>query len=97
MLGGNLGHRLHKFLMLALGVVHQAHCRLRNGGERGGFARVVHTDLYRRHMMIGAQAQQGQRQPDVVVEIALGGERVFGAPMLAQNRGDHLLHRGLAV
>src|SRR6476619_5300161 len=43
-----------------------------------------------------AQAQQRQRQADVVVEVAFGGERRIADPG-AEDRRDHLRHRGLAV
>ena len=97
MLGGDIGDRFHELLVFALGVVHQPHRGLRNGRERGGFARVVHAQLNGGNAVALAQTEQRERQADVVVEIAGGGKGVFGAPVLAQYRGDHFLHRGLAV
>jgi hypothetical protein len=42
------------------------------------------------------QSEQGERQADVVVVVATGGEDRVGKSRL-QNTGDHLLGRGLAV
>ena len=49
--------------------------------------------------MRGAQLEQGQRQADVVVEVAGGGQHAVGriAELRAQDRRAHFLDRGLAV
>ncbi len=57
---------------------------------------MVHAQLQHRQPVRLAQAQQGQGHADVVVEIALGGQRCL-AHCGAQHGGDELRHRGLAV
>ena len=47
--------------------------------------------------MLRRQAQQGQRQANVVVEVAGGGQHRVGAGVATQNRRQHFLDRGLAV
>ena len=48
--------------------------------------------------MKSAQLEQGERQADIVVEIANRGQHCVGAARCrAQDAGQHLLHRGLAV
>jgi hypothetical protein len=48
--------------------------------------------------MRAAQAQQHLRHADIVVEVALGSEHRIGrASFHLQDRGEHFLHRGLAV
>ena len=59
-------------------------------------AGMVHAELDHRGAMRRAQAQQGQRQADVVVEVAFGGEAGVALPG-AEDGGDHLRHRRLAV
>ena len=44
--------------------------------------------------MLRFQAQQGERYPHLVVEVAGGGQHL---PFVAQDGGRHLLHRGLAT
>jgi hypothetical protein len=61
-------------------------------------AGVVHAHLEHGEAVRRAQAQQHQRQADVVVEVAFGGEhRVITAGLDAQDRRQHFLDRGLAV
>ena len=64
------------------------------GGERGELPGVVGAHLDDRVALVVFESQQRQRQADVVVEVAAGGER---GGELAQDRGDHLLAGGLAV
>ena len=96
-LARDLGDVLHEFLVLALRVVDERDGRARDRGEAGGLARMVHAQLDHRRAVGLAQIEQRQRQADVVVEIALGREHLRVAEVRAQDRRDHLLHRGLAV
>ena len=65
--------------------------------ELRGLAAMVHAELDHRGPVLAPQAQQRERQADRVVEVAFGGEHVVGTEGLAQDRREHLLHRGLAV
>ena len=89
-------HAAHELEMLALRVVDEHDRRRSDRGEPGDLADVVHAELDHAGAMTGAQAQQGERHADVVVEIAFGGERALASPG-AKDRGNHLRHRGLAV
>ena len=82
--------------MLALRVVDQRHRRRGERGERGDLARMVHAELDHRGAVGGAQAEQGQRHADMVVEVA-GGRMGGVAEPGAQQRGGHLGDGGLAV
>jgi hypothetical protein len=86
----------HVLQVLALGVVDQGNGGRRHARQQGNFARVVHAHLDNRGLMRGAQAQQSQWHPDVVVEVALGGQRTLALPG-SQDRCDHLCHRGFAI
>src|SRR5256885_13191735 len=97
MLARDLGDAFHELLVFALGVVDERYRRRGDGGKRGGFPRMIDPQLDHRCTVVPVQSQQRQRQADVVVEIALGRERARLAEMLAQDRRDHFLHRGLAV
>ena len=88
--------RAHEFKVLALGVVHQRHGRLGHGSQRGYFTGVVHAEFDYGHLVFGAQAQQGQRHTDIVVEVALGCQAGLGFEG-PQNGGNHLGHCGLAI
>ncbi len=89
--------------MGALGIVDQRHGRPRQACQVGDLAGVVHAHLDHGGAMTGAQPQQHQRQADVVVEVADGGQHRFhrlqivATLMLAQDGGAHLLDRGLAI
>ena len=97
MLTRNRRDALHELLVFTLGVVDERDRRRSDGGEGSGFSRVIDPQLDYRRAMVPAQFQQRLRQADVVVEVALGRKRVRLAEMLAQDRGDHLLDRGLAI
>ncbi len=79
------------------GVVDQ--CRSRFGQPRqvGDLAQVVHTHFDHGEAMLGAKLQQCQRHADVVIKVAGCGKHAAFAGGLAQDRGKHLLDRGLAV
>ncbi len=96
-LGGDLGHRAHEFLMLALRIVDERDGRLRDRRQRGRLAAMIHAELDRRDAMRGAQPQQRHRQADRVVEIALRREHGGVAEMRAQDGREHFLHGRLAV
>ena len=93
---GHRGHRGHELQVLALCVVDQRHCGAGQSRQQGNFPGMVHAQLEHCDLVLRAQAQQGQRQADVIVQIALGGQTGLGFPGL-QNRGQHLGHRGLAI
>ena len=67
------------------------------GGDDTGqvvdLAEVVHAHLQHAQLMLGVQAEEGQGQADLVVVVALG---LQDPELLAQDRGDHVLGRGLA-
>src|SRR6266508_5315060 len=77
----DLRDALHELLMLALGVVDERDRRRGDGGEGGGFPRVIDPQLDHRCAMAPAQFQQRQRQADIVVEVSLGRERMRLAEM----------------
>jgi hypothetical protein len=86
----------HELEVLALRVVDERDRRRGDLRKAGDLARVVHAQLDDRRPAAFAQAQQRQRQADVVVEVAFGGERRIADPR-AEDRRDHLRHRRLAV
>ena len=90
-------HADHEFLVLALRVVDHRHGRLGNGGQYSRFARMVHAEFKHGQLMLRVQAEQRERQADVVVEIAGGRQAGVFTHGLREDRGDHLLDRGLAV
>jgi hypothetical protein len=95
--------RGHELLVLALRVVDEGHGGRGHGGQRRDLARVVHAQLDHgdavRERVVMPQAQERQRHADLVVEVALGGQRSITRPthVGAQDAGDHLRDRGLAV
>ncbi len=94
---GNCLHRAKPLQMGTLGVVHNRHGGRGDACEIGNLAGVIHAHLDHCGAMRGTQTQQGQRQADVVVEIALGGQHGIGAEMCRKNRGAHFLDRSLAI
>ncbi len=92
-------HRAESFEVRALRVVHQRHGRRREARQVVDLAGVVHAHLDHCRMMLRTQLEQGQRQSDVVVQVALGRQHTLGraAEMCAQDRRAHFLDRGLAV
>ena len=71
---------------------HDADRRPRHRGEVGDLARHVHAHLEHRRLVLRAEAQERQRQPDLVVLVALALERPPGG---AEDRRDRLLRRRL--
>ena len=66
---------------------------LRDGAEGGDFAGVVHAHFDDSNLMFGFQAQQLQRDAEVVVEIAGGFENVEAG---GEDFGDGFFGRGFA-
>src|SRR5690606_26119218 len=94
---GRGGRRtVQELLVLALRVVDQGDGRRRQAGEPGDLADVVHAELDYRGAVPGLERQQRERDADVVVQVAAGGERGL-AEVGGEDRGDHLLDRRLAV
>ena len=94
-----LGHGFdggHEFEVLTLGVVDQGHRGLGDGGQGGNFTGMVHAQLDHRQRMVRAQAQHGQRHADLIVEVALSGQKSLWL-VGAQDGRHHLGHRGFAV
>ena len=94
--GGGLG-AIHELLVFTLGIEHQRHRWLCHGGQTGDLARMVHAHLDHTHAVGITQAQQRERDTDVVVEVAARGKGSLCTQVGHQNGGDHFLGRGLAV
>ncbi len=60
-------------------------------GERADFTRMVHANFHHGPFMAGIEGKQGERDSDVVVEIAAGGEDLVAGP---QDRCDHFFGAG---
>ena len=90
-------HRVHEFQVLALRVVHQRHGGLCHRAELCDFARVVHPEFDHADAVFAAQAQDGQRHANVVVQVALRGQRRAVRRMQMQDGSNHLRDRGFAV
>ena len=67
---------------------------LHDAAQEGYLAGMVGSRLDDSHLMLGTDAQQGERHPDVVVEVTLGEE---GAEAAAQHGTHQFLRRCLAV
>jgi hypothetical protein len=89
-------HRDHELLVFALCIVHQGHGGRRYPGQPRHFSGMVHAYFNHGAAVCGTQAQQGQGQANVVVEVALGCQRLLACPG-AQDAGHHLSHRGFSV
>ena len=68
----HISDRFHELLMLALRVVDQRHCRLGDVSKIVDLARMIHAELDHADNVVRAQAQQRERQADLVVQVALG-------------------------
>ena len=82
--------------MRAQGIIDQRGIGAGDAGERIKLAEVVHAHFDNGVALLRPQSKQGERQADVVVEIAGGGQHGRFAELVAQNGGQHLLHRGFA-
>ena len=91
---------MHELLVFALGVVHQCHGWLRQRRQPSDFARMVHAQFNHTQPVRMAQTQQRQGHPDVVVEVATGGQHLVfccSPGGCAQNGRNHLRHGGFAI
>ena len=78
-------------------VVDQGHGRLCHRRQTRDFAGVVHPKFHHSDAVFWSQAQQGQWNANVVVEVASRGQGVLLAVGCHQDRGQHLCDRGLAI
>ena len=84
--------------MGALGVVHQGHGGPRQARQVVDLAGMIHSHLDHRRPLRLAQLEQGQRQADVVVQVADRRQYPAGiTEMRTQDRRTHFLDRGLAI
>ena len=81
---GLVGPGTGAFLVFALCVVDQGHRWLDQIGQISDLAGMVHAQFHHRNTLFGAQAQDRERQADVVVEVALRGEITALAAVSAQ-------------
>ena len=94
--------RTHALQMRALRIVDDSNRRLRECAQVSNLARLAHPHLDHGSAMKITQREQRQGHTDVVIQIAAGGEHrllteALMAGLGAQDRGAHLLDRGLAV
>ena len=82
--------------MRAQGIVDQRGIGAGDAGECIKLAEVVHAHFDNGITLLRPQGKQGERQADVVVEIAGGSQHGRFAELAAQNSGQHFLHRGFA-
>ncbi|EXI77992.1 MAG: hypothetical protein AW12_03079 [Candidatus Accumulibacter sp. BA-94] len=94
--GGNRLQRTHPLQMRPLGIGHHGDAGASDSGQIGDLARMIHPHLDDRGAMRRVQLEQGERQTDVVVEVALGGQHRAVESDL-QDARDHLLGGGLAI
>ncbi len=74
-------------------VENDPHGRATDGGQARDLAGMVHPHLEDRRLMLRSQAKERERQPDLVVEVALGLE---DRAERRERRGQQLLGAGLA-
>ena len=86
----------HAFEVRTLGVGDQRHGRRANRCQIGDFARMVHTHLDHGGAMRGTQAKQSQRQADIVIQVAAGGQHRSAIDRLQDGR-DHFFGGRLSV
>ncbi len=94
---GNRRHARHELLMLALCVVDQRYCRFGKRCQQRNFTGMVHTQLNHGSLMAGLKPQQGQRNANLVIEIAARRQRFINTKSRDQDRGNHFFYSGLAV
>ena len=83
--------------MLALRIVDQANRWLSHAGQSSNLIGMVHAQLNDRAAMDRPQAQQGQRNTDLVVQVSLGGQTTCIPLPSGENGGNHFLGCRLAV
>jgi hypothetical protein len=89
-------HVTHAFEVSALGIGDQGHGRRADRGQVGDFTGMVHAHLDHRRTVRGIQAEQRERQADVVVQVA--ARRQHGIAELRLEDGcDHFLGCRLAI
>ena len=79
------------------GIVHQRHRGGREPREIGDLPEMIHAHLDHRVAVVAAQAQEHERNADVVVQVPGRGQHSVIAPCRPQAARHHLLHCGLAV
>jgi hypothetical protein len=94
---GDVRHRGKMAGVGALGVVDGHRIGARQAGQIADFAGMVHAHLDHGKTVCRAQAQQGQRHADVVVQIAGGGQHGVFAGFGHQDGAQHFLDAGLAA
>ena len=82
--------------MRAQGIIDQRGIGSGDAGERIELAEMVHAHFDNGITLLRPQGKQGERQADMVVEIAGGGQHSRFAELAAQDGGQHFLHRGFA-
>src|SRR5690606_24586632 len=96
-LAGGCLDRAHELLVLALRVVDEGHTGLDDLGEPGDLPRTIHPEFDDGRAVLLAQAEDGQRHADFIVEVARSRQALLAADRLREDGREHLLHRGLAV
>ena len=93
---GNGFDGLHEFLVLALGIVDDCHGRRNDRCQLRGLARMIHTQFNHRRTVGFFHFQQGQRQANIIVQIAARGQ-IGVVKCRTHDCGQHFFHRGFAV
>ena len=83
--------------MRAHGVVHQRGIGRGNAGQRRQLAEMVHAHFNHGITVVFAQIQQGERQADMVVEIARRRQHRIRTEFGTQHRRQHFLHSRFAA
>ena len=95
---GNVRHAVETAAdVRAHGVVHQCGIGRGNAGQHRQLAEMVHAHFNHGVTVVFAQIQQGERQADVVVEIARRRQHRVRAEFGAQHRRQHFLHGRFAA
>ena len=95
---GNVRHAVETAAdVRAHSVVHQRGIGRGNAGQRRQLAEMVHAHFNHGVTVVSAQIQQGERQADVVVEIARRRQHRVRAEFGTQHRRQHFLHSRFAA
>lgn len=78
------------------GIGQDGHLRTRQGHGVGNLADMVGAQFDHRRDMLFGQLQQGQRYPEVIIEVATRGQH-FAIQRRTQDGREHFLDRGLAT